>query len=415
MARKTVDELVKEKLAALNQDTEAARAVKEATMKSDVETYNQQVDVSVAQQSGIYQDSIRAAERAEKTQLDDNHIDELVARKNLENTMADIGLTDSGLNRGQQTAITVMRGNADAGARQSKVDRVQILRDAIDQVMIGGEQQKTAYQQQQSSTLSEWYQNQLLANKQNANTAAVEQYNAETAAIEKQEEAIRKQQELMLKNGYVQDKNGSWVKDNTSERTTYAMTLIKSGIPENEAWVSAYNRYPSDNAEENAYYAELGAGYNPSRKYETLRILGKENTPVIGIETPAERLGWERKGESYNKAQEMTVRSAIGATGGGYSQDDWNEVVTSLTKRAKRNYEKEGLTGKELEYAVAKTVGTSLAQIWDVYAGAAADPQLAKNVKTTEEVGAAMYNALGRQFGGNYLYIAARDAGIEME
>ena len=53
MARKTVDELVKEKLAALNQDTEDARAVKEATMQKNVDTYNQQVDTSVAQQKEI--------------------------------------------------------------------------------------------------------------------------------------------------------------------------------------------------------------------------------------------------------------------------------------------------------------------------------------------------------------------------
>lgn len=243
MARKTVDELVKEKLAALNQDTEDARAVKEATMKGNVNTFNQQVDASVEQQTGIYEDSIRDAQRAEKAQYDDNYIDELVARKNLENTMADMGLTDSGLNRSQQTAISVMRGNADAKARQGAVDKVQAFRDAINQVMIGGEQQKAAYQQQQSAALSEWYQNQLLTNKQNARTAAVEQYNAETEAIEKQQEAIRKQNETMIKNGYVQDKNGNWVKNNTAEIATYAMTLIKNGVDADEAWEDAQYRY----------------------------------------------------------------------------------------------------------------------------------------------------------------------------
>lgn len=255
MARKTVDELEKEQLAALNKTTNEAYAVKKATMNDNVSTYNQQVDASVAQQTGIYEDQIVDVGRVEKAGYDSNHIDELVARKNLENSMADMGLTDSGLNRSQQTAISVMRGNANSKVRQTAADDVRSLKDAIDQVMIEGEQKKTAYQQELSATLSEWYQNQLLANKQNANTAAVEQYNAET-------EAIEKQRQTMLDNGYVQQENGSWVKDNTAEMNTYAMTLIKEGVDPDEAWADAHYRYGAMSDKDMLIYQAKKAGYS---------------------------------------------------------------------------------------------------------------------------------------------------------
>ena len=361
MARKTVDELEKEKLAALNQDTEDARAVKEATMKGNVNTFNQQVDTSVAQQKGIYEDSIRDAERAEKSQLDDNYIDELVARKNIENTMADMGMTDSGLNRGQQTAISVMRGNADAGARRKKVDRVQSLRDAIDQVMLGGEQQKTAYQQQQSAALSEWYQNQLLTNKQNARTAAVEQYNAETEAIEKQQEAIRKQNELMLKNGYVQQ-GDSWVKDNTAERTTYAMTLIKNGIPEDEAWTDAQYRYGAMSAKDTLRYQAKKAGYSDAAAVAYAEAGGGEAGEAAAGERIAadahalvENISFEVSGKIWDFRKGTFWRSA--------GEGDGRLVGEKVKELLEKNETYKGMSTLEKKaaasFAIAKSVEES--------------------------------------------------------
>lgn len=422
MGRKTVDELVKEKLAALNQDTEDARAVKEATMKSNVDTYNQQVDANVAQQTGIYEDSIRDAQRAEKTQLADNYIDELVARKNLENTMADAGLTDSGLNRGQQTALTVMRGNADSRARQTAVDKVQSFRDAINQVMIGGEQQKSAYQQQQSAALSEWYQNQLLANKQNANTAAVEQYNAETEAIEKQQEAIRKQNETMLKNGYVQDKNGNWMKDNTAERTTYAMTLIKNEVPEDEAWASAYYRYPTSDEKINTYYAAYKDGVSRGYTGDALKAYANAGGGEAG-KAAANQILYSGYDSELIKSKVDTgdltkfysgrfgdfITTEIEDIAGlrNANQDVWNKSALKMSEKAQKALSKTDLSDTAKQYAEAKALGEQYSRVWDNYRNVNDSEKQALSVK--------IYNALGSVLSGDMLQVAAQAAGLTVE
>jgi hypothetical protein len=243
MARKTVDELEKEQLAKLNKTTEETHGIKKKTMQDNINTYNQNVDADIEKQTAVYEDSIADVGRTEKAGYDSNYIDELVARKNLENTMADMGLTDSGLNRSQQTAVSVMRGNADSRVRQTAADNVRSLKEAIDQVNIEGQQKKTSYAQEQSSALSEWYQNQMLANKQNARTAAVEQYNAETEAIEKQQEAQR---------------------NNTAEMNTYAMALIKQGVDPDEAWMDAQYRYGAMSDKDMLAYQAKKAGYSDS-------------------------------------------------------------------------------------------------------------------------------------------------------
>ncbi len=421
MARKTVDELEKEKLAALNQDTEDARAVKEATMKGNVNTFNQQVDTSVAQQKGIYEDSIRDAERAEKSQLDDNYIDELVARKNIENTMADMGMTDSGLNRGQQTAISVMRGNADAGARRKKVDRVQSLRDAIDQVMLGGEQQKTAYQQQQSAALSEWYQNQLLTNKQNARTAAVEQYNAETEAIEKQQEAIRKQNETMIKNGYVQQ-GDSWVKDNTAERTTYAMTLIKNGTPEDEAWASAYYRYPTSDEKTNLYYAAYKDGVSRGYTGDALKAYANAGGGAAGKAAANEILysGYDSelikskidtgdltKFYSGRFGDFITTEGEDIAGLRNANQDAWNKSALKMSEKTQKALSKTSLSDTAKQYAEAKALGEQYSRVWNNYRNVDDGEKQALSVK--------IYNALGTVLDDDMLLVAAQAAGLTVE
>lgn len=413
MARKTVDELTKEKLAALNQDTDAAHAVKKATMQDNVKTYNQQVDASVAQQTGIYEDNIRDVERAEKAQLDYNHIDELVARKNLENKMADMGTTDSGLNRSQQTAISVMRGNADSKTRQGAADKVQSLRDAIDQVMITGEQQKTAYQQEQSSALSEWYQDQLLVNKQNARTAAVEQYNAETEAIEKQQNAVR---------------------NNTAEMNTYAMTLIKEGVDPDEAWADAQYRYGAMSDKDALHYAAYKDGVSRGYTGDALEAYANAGGGAAGKaavneikygtydnEIRAAGVNLEKQAKFHSamgfndwastEAADITA-AWVGNFGKGYNQSQWDKSIKRTVEQAEKNVNKTALSNEAKDYAVAVSVGRTLARVIedrDKYAKGA------KNALSTADAVVMMYNALGNVFNDDMLQVAAQAAGFTVE
>ncbi len=430
MARKTVDELTKENLTALDKETEDAYGVKKTTVKSNIDTYNQEVDAGVQKAKNVYQDRIADVERAEKSQYDDNYIDELVARKNLENSMADMGLTDSGLNRGQLTSISVMRGNADARARQTAVDSVRALKDAIDQAIITGEQKKTAYQQEQSAALSEWYQNQLLANKQNARTNAVAQYNAETEAIEKQQEAIRKQTETMIKNGYVQQ-GDSWVKDDTAERTTYAMTLIKNGTPEDEAWASAYCRYPTSDEKTNLYYAAYKDGVSRGYTGDALKAYANAGGGAAGkaavnqimyseYDNELRAAGVDPEKQSkfhsplgindWSSNEAAAINAAwVGNFGKSYNQSQWDKSIKRTVEQAKKNINKTSLSAEAKEYAVAVSVGRTLARVIE---GRVAE---AKNVMSEDEAATMMYNALGSVLSDDMLQVAAEVAGLTVE
>ncbi|MBQ9414746.1 MAG: hypothetical protein IJU16_06450 [Clostridia bacterium] len=65
---------------------------------------------------------------------DANAVNELVARRNAQAAMADAGLRQSGLNASQQTAISLMRGNADAAVTRQKQDAVNSIMAALDEL-----------------------------------------------------------------------------------------------------------------------------------------------------------------------------------------------------------------------------------------------------------------------------------------
>lgn len=63
---------------------------------------------------------LAASDRSYEALFDRNAIREAVSRKTVAERMANLGLTDSGLNRTQQTAIAVTRSKADAGAENQR-------------------------------------------------------------------------------------------------------------------------------------------------------------------------------------------------------------------------------------------------------------------------------------------------------
>lgn len=263
---KSVEERKKELIASGMTEIDAQEEALKEQNAQRAQVYNQQVDASAAKQAEIYEESIRDVERAEKAQLDYNYLDELVGRKNLENTMADMGSTDSGLNRSQQTALTVMRGNADATTRQTAAINAQSLRDAIDQVMIEGEQKKTTYQQELDDAVATWRQEAISNLNTNALSSATESYNAEVEALQ------------------------TAATDQTANRSTYAMTLIKQGVAEDEAWASACVQYPTGDEEIDLYYAAYKDGVDRGYTGDALKAYANAGGGEAGEAAAGERI-----------------------------------------------------------------------------------------------------------------------------
>lgn len=109
--------------------------------------------------------------------FDTNAVQELVGRKQVQEAMANMGLTDSGLNRTQQTALSLQRGNADYNTRLAQQQKTQELQDKISQLMEAGAAQK----QQQETTIrgntANWYNDLLSSYYGNAVQQGTDLYN----------------------------------------------------------------------------------------------------------------------------------------------------------------------------------------------------------------------------------------------
>lgn len=117
-----------------------------------------------------------------KSVYDANAVQELVNRRQVQETMANMGLTDSGLNRTQQTAIALQRGNADASARmqeQAALDKItQSINEYLAQIASQKQQNSANILGQTNSSIRSLEQSLY----QNALNNAASQYQAQLEA-----------------------------------------------------------------------------------------------------------------------------------------------------------------------------------------------------------------------------------------
>lgn len=107
---------------------EKAKALKEqanAFAKKQKDIINAQYDKVNQLQEEAIKSQQEAAQNQYSSLYDANVVNEMIARKNAEEAISNMGLKDSGLNQTNQTAISIARGNADASVRlqlQAQVD-----------------------------------------------------------------------------------------------------------------------------------------------------------------------------------------------------------------------------------------------------------------------------------------------------
>lgn len=165
-----------------NQSQGVAGQLHEQRKQSDdevIQQINAAIDRATASSTNPYKTQMEQLPSQYQPLFDANAVQELVGRRQVQEAMANMGLTDSGLNRTQQTALSVQRGNADASVRLAQQQKAQELQDKISQLVENAAAQK----QQQEATIrgntSDWY-NTLLSNFYNtAQQQGTGLYNAE--------------------------------------------------------------------------------------------------------------------------------------------------------------------------------------------------------------------------------------------
>lgn len=167
-----------------NQGLNNTNNLKEQRTQADeafIKQVQDAIDKSTASAAKPYQTQIEQLPSQYQKLYDTNAVQELVNRRQVQETMANMGLTDSGLNRTQQTAIAIQRGNADAAARLEQQQKTQELQDKIAQLMESGAAQKQQQEAAIRNDSANWYNNLLGDMYNNAVNMGYNQYNTDVA------------------------------------------------------------------------------------------------------------------------------------------------------------------------------------------------------------------------------------------
>lgn len=114
--------------------------------------------------------------------FDANEIQHLVNQRQLEERMANLGLTDSGLNRTQETALAVQKMNTVAAYNQRKQAAIKSLDDQINEIIATGNLKKQEATLNSSSALRSDLLNLENNYKANAQTYASDMVKADAEA-----------------------------------------------------------------------------------------------------------------------------------------------------------------------------------------------------------------------------------------
>lgn len=275
------------------------------------------IDQSAGAQENTYQQSIDAAPSRFQSAYDANTIGELIGRRQLQESMANLGLTDSGLSRTQDTALTVARQNADASTRAGQTEYVNKLKSAIDTVRANAAAQKAEKQIALDTERDSWYRKAIAQMQSDAQTAAAKAYEADqdyaareyeanrsyaaeaykaqqaaAAAVEKARyEALTAQAKASSTAGTNYDKN----------RLAYAQSLMRnSNYTEEDAWAAAVARYPysgdeytQTNRYNKAYNDAKNSGYSAeyAKVYANAAANGEDGKDAVEAYTCQKAIG----------------------------------------------------------------------------------------------------------------------------
>lgn len=219
---KTVDE---EKKKRLEEDT---------ALKQQID---QNIDTAADAAAGVYQQEIEQAPLDSRALYDQNAMREAIDRKKIQESLANMGMTDSGLSSSMQTALTVQKSRADNAVRANEGQRIRAAESAIDQIWANAHLQKAEQHTAIDQATAEWERNARLSVDANAQQQAAAAYKADV-------EAATEQQKMAM--------------DIHNKRAAMAQQFMKDGKESSEAWGMAYKAYPDTSTAEGVKYAYYG-------------------------------------------------------------------------------------------------------------------------------------------------------------
>lgn len=162
-----------------------------------IDVYNSGVDASTKLATDKLERDIEVIPQDYQSSLDTNYLQQKINERQLAERMENLGLTDSGLNRTQMTAIVTQRMNADQEVERQKNAAIRSIKNQINDLQAEAKIKKDDYAAQQQLQLTQTNNslyNTLMSNAESqaisdANAWQKQQIEAEnerTAVIEKQ-------------------------------------------------------------------------------------------------------------------------------------------------------------------------------------------------------------------------------------
>lgn len=199
-----------------------------AQKDADIAASDKVYDTQKQQTQGTYNRQIRETNNSYEDMYSENAVQKLINEREIAENMANMGLTDSGLNRTQQTAAQLSYANSKNKIdinRQKAVDTLTAaLADAVSQIdankLAAAEKIRSSYESGWQSAAQSTYNKELEEETQRQKNA----YDYSIKLYEQQQKAYEKQQEAQQKANYIIKANSALL------RSDYTGTLRDNGV-----------------------------------------------------------------------------------------------------------------------------------------------------------------------------------------
>lgn len=174
-------------------------------LNENTELYNKQAQTI----NDIYNRTINNTERSYDSAYDENAVQKIINERQIAENMANLGLTDSGLNRTQQTAAQLSYSEGKRKIDKQKQEAIDSLTTQLAQAIGSIEQNRLSAE----SNLKEVYSERADSNAVNLYSADL---NAETEKeLAKLQQSALQQQQMLQYNGIVKSEDGLLTRDFT--------------------------------------------------------------------------------------------------------------------------------------------------------------------------------------------------------
>lgn len=268
-----------------------------AQQKADVAASDKMYDTQRQQTQNTYNRQIKDTNNSYEDMYRENAVQRLINEREIAENMADLGLTDSGLNRTQQTAVQLSYANSKNKIdvnRQKAVDTLAAsLADAISSInankLSAAEKIRSSYESGWSSAAQSTYAKELEEQTQRQKDA----YDYSLKLYEKQQQAYEKQLQAEKENNYIIKTNNGLLSKN------YSGTLKENGVDSYRVkqGEDTYIRYVDNNSGKSA---NVPLGVNPYTGDNNASETDRGDTALAYRKYDAFENGYQPKGVFYD-------------------------------------------------------------------------------------------------------------------